>query len=99
MNRAASVGLLLCCPALVGCLPPQADEAIKVITEAVPVVERALLDSYRLQLELCNEVSDADHAREAECLEKVKASWKPVIDVMEQVRDVWCTIAPEAEGC
>jgi hypothetical protein len=95
----AHLALLACVPLLVGCLPPEADHALQVITQSVPKVEAALLDAYELQIIHCRVVAEGDNAVEAPCIESVRASWKPVIDVLEEVRRVWCDLNPSAEGC
>ena len=82
---------------LLGCTTQQGDRAIDVMVQSVPVVEEALVRSYELEQQWCKELDD--NRQTQSCLDDVRERWEPVKDTMQALRDAWCSVAPEAEGC
>ncbi|NUP13340.1 MAG: hypothetical protein HOW73_45460 [Polyangiaceae bacterium] len=100
LRRAALRRMLppFACILLAGCVPilgcaggaGQADRAITTIIEAVPLVDEQMHRAYDRELEACSDVP---------CVDRVESEWRPFFATMQTIRDAWCLVAPEAEGC
>lgn len=63
---------------------------VDTTVDAVPVIDDALHGAYDRELDACATV---------QCVDDVQAEWRPVFQVMAGIRDAWCAVAPDAEGC
>lgn len=86
--------LALCvgCVPILGCAggPGQFQRFVDTTVDAVPVIDDTLHASHERELAACADV---------ECVDRVEGEWRPVFLVMQGIREAWCAVAPEAEGC
>lgn len=93
------VAIVVAAFCLTGCAggAAQADRAVAAMADFVEASEPILVAAYEREQEACLERMDS--VDRVDCVTKVRAEWKPIIDAIEVVRDVWCGIVPDGEGC
>lgn len=93
LKRGAPPALLLFVSVLVGCSGATAEVAryAEASRDILAAAEPCFVAQQQAQLEACK----ADEA----CLARVSDVWGPIKRSLTVAHDVWCTLAPESEGC
>ena len=87
MRRSSVVCVFLC-----GCAGAQPQAVVGELSLAVSQLSPMLIERYEYDLAACPAADDA-------CAERVEAAWRPVREVLQVIREVWCTAQPGNEGC
>lgn len=93
----ATMGLLCMALAFAGCLglgcggAAQFEELAHASRDVATVAEPCLVAAKDHEESRCN----GDEA----CVAAVKAKWRPIADALDMMRDAWCSLSPDAEGC
>lgn len=88
-------GLLVACgPGGAADAAQKAGTALEKVSAFVSTVDGPLHQAYDLEQSLCETApvkTDQD-----KCLAKVRETWRPIIEGLLDVRQVWCEVKPEA---
>ena len=66
---------------------------VQMSSEVIVRAEPCLVVQYEMQQEDCLKLEPVDEARA--CVDRVKATWKPIVDALVELRTVRCEIEPE----
>lgn len=66
---------------------------VQMSSEVIARAEPCLVVQYEAQQEDCLKLEPVDEARA--CVDRVKATWKPIVDALVELRTVRCEIEPE----
>jgi hypothetical protein len=93
LRKGAPPALLLFLAVSVGCSGATAEVAryAEASRDILAAAEPCLVAQQQQQLEACK----ADEA----CLARVSEVWGPIKRSLSVAHDVWCSLAPESEGC
>jgi predicted lipoprotein len=72
------------------------EKAVRSGAEFATLAEPVLVEAYREQQKAC--LVALEESMKAECVAKVRAAWRPLLDAYDASRSAWCALDALANG-
>lgn len=71
-------------------------QAISEVSDTIADLDAPLHEAYLMSQEVCLAIPEP---KQTECIDKVRATWRPLIEGLTKIREIQCRLNPNAEGC